>query len=188
MDRSGKTEKRPSTKTHKQFSPVSPETVPSFFLGLGFPLPWPGDSQRESGRFARIDSRKLSRRKKKTYLACGRFARIASNLRFAIFEPGAPRSAIRKKGVRFGNPRTIRENLAIRANLRIDSRKWGHLSLRFPLPRVPAKGVVLCERPCFCLLSAFYKSCLLRTLLRTLSLLKTLTRRLLRTLLRSTSF
>ena len=39
----------------------------------------------------------------------------------------APRSAIRTKGVRFGNPETIRENQAIRTNLRIDSRESGHL-------------------------------------------------------------
>ena len=30
---------------------------------------------------------------------------------------------IRKKGVQFGNPETIRENHAIRTNLRIDSRE-----------------------------------------------------------------
>ena len=44
--------------------------------------------------------------------------------------PPPPRSAIRKKGVQFGNPQaeTIRENQAIRANLRIDSRESGHLS------------------------------------------------------------
>ena len=35
---------------------------------------------------------------------------------------------IRKKGVRFGNAATIRENQAMRANLRIDSRELGHLS------------------------------------------------------------
>ena len=41
-----------------------------------------------------------------------------------------PRSAIRKKGIQFGNPETIRKNQAIRANLRIDSRESGHLSRR----------------------------------------------------------
>ena len=41
-----------------------------------------------------------------------------------------PRSAIRKKGVQFRSPETIRENQAIRANLRIDSRESGHLSTR----------------------------------------------------------
>ena len=40
----------------------------------------------------------------------------------------APRTAIRKKVVQFGNPKTIRENQATRVNLRIDSRESGHLS------------------------------------------------------------
>ena len=70
------------------------------------------------------------------------------------------------------------------------------------LNRVHAKGVVLCERTCFCLLSTFQapsiKCSLLRTLRRTLSLLKPvqapsknpskkhlLLKNLLRTLLRS---
>ena len=35
---------------------------------------------------------------------------------------------IRKKRAPFGDPETIRENQAIRANLRIDSRESGHLS------------------------------------------------------------
>ena len=51
--------------------------------------------------------------------------------------------------------------------------------------RVHAKGVVLCERACFCLLSASITPPLLRTLLRTSVSIETLTRRLLRTLLRS---
>ena len=54
-----------------------------------------------------------------------------------------------------------------------------------------AKGVVLCEKACFCLLSAFsapsIKRSLLRTLLRTSVSIEALTTRLLRTLLRSTS-
>ena len=59
--------------------------------------------------------------------------------------------------------------------------------------RAHAKGVVLCERACFCLLNAFYAPSkppppLLRTLLKTSVSIETLTRRLLRTLLRSTSF
>ena len=37
----------------------------------------------------------------------------------------APRNAIRKRGVQFGNAETIRENQAIRANLRIDSCELG---------------------------------------------------------------
>ena len=36
---------------------------------------------------------------------------------------GAIRGAIRKEGVQFGNAETIRENQAIRANLRIDFRE-----------------------------------------------------------------
>ena len=47
---------------------------------------------------------------------------------------------MRKKGVQFGNAETIRENQAIRANLRIDSRESGHLSSerrgRFPAQRL----------------------------------------------------
>ena len=38
-----------------------------------------------------------------------------------------PRNAIRKKGVQFGNPKTIRTNQAICADLRIDSSEPGHL-------------------------------------------------------------
>ena len=56
----------------------------------------------------------------------GRFARMASKLRFASFSPLEARFA--KKGVQFGNPQAIRENQAVRANLRIDSRESGHLS------------------------------------------------------------
>ena len=48
-------------------------------------------------------------------------------------------------------------------------------------------GVVLCERACVCLLSAFYDTPRLRTLLRTSVPTETLTRHL-GTLLRSTSF
>ena len=55
---------------------------------------------------------------------CERFARIASNLRFRNFYP--PPEA----RVQFGDPETIRENQAIRANLQIDSRESGHLSIR----------------------------------------------------------
>ena len=68
----------------------------------------------------RGDSRGSIRRKTPSYfMTCERFAQIASNLRFASFL--APRSAIRKK--------RVRENQAIRTNLRIDSRESGHLSL-----------------------------------------------------------
>ena len=51
------------------------------------PLRWPGDSQRESGRFTRIDSRESIRRKNPIFITCEQFARIASNLRFAILPP-----------------------------------------------------------------------------------------------------
>ena len=52
----------------------------------------------------------------------------ANRLKPAIcnFQPSG--SAIRKNGVQLGNPETIRENQAIRANLQIDSRESGHLS------------------------------------------------------------
>ena len=52
----------------------------------------------------------------------------ANRLKPAIrrFWPPEARSA--KTGVQFGNAKTIRENQAIRANLRIDSRESGHLS------------------------------------------------------------
>ena len=56
-----------------------------------------------------------------------RFVRIASNLWFAGFSPPKRDS---QKGVQFGNPKTIRENQAIRANLWIDSRESGHLRAR----------------------------------------------------------
>ena len=93
----------------------------------GRQLRWPGDSQRESPRFTRnsIDSRESIRRKTSIFIMCERFSRIASNLRFAIFSP--PGSAIRTKGVQFVNPKTIRENQAIRANLRTDPRGSGRL-------------------------------------------------------------
>ena len=73
----------------------------------------------------RGNSRESIRRKNPIFITGERFARIASNLRFANFK--APRSAIRKKE-EFGNPETIRENQTIRANLQIDSRELGHLS------------------------------------------------------------
>ena len=71
-----------------------------------------------TNRFARIDLQKNP---------CNNFHNVpaicVNRLKTAI----RPRSAIRKKGVQFGNPKTIRENQAIRANLRIDSREPGHL-------------------------------------------------------------
>ena len=63
----------------------------------------------------RGDSRESIRRKKTIFITCERFARIASNMRFTVLSP--PKRAIRRKGVRFGNPETICENRAIRANL-----------------------------------------------------------------------
>ena len=53
------------------------------------------------------------------FISCERFARIASNLRFAIFSHPQLDT---QKGVQFGNPETIRENQVIFANLRMDSR------------------------------------------------------------------
>ena len=46
--------------------------------------------------------RESIRRKTTTFITCERFARIASNPRFAVFSP--PRGVIRKKGVQFGKP------------------------------------------------------------------------------------
>ena len=71
--------------------------------------------------FARIDSQK------NIYFHNVRAIR-ANRLKPAIRNFKPPQSAIRKKkGVQFGRPETIRENQAIRANLRIDSRESGHL-------------------------------------------------------------
>ena len=83
------------------------------FLWLPY-LRWPGDSQREPGRFARINPRKSIPKQKNHKFE--QFARIASNLQFAIL------------ALQFGNPEPIREDQAIRANLRIDSCESGHLS------------------------------------------------------------
>ena len=87
-------------------------------------LRWPGDSQRESGRFAQIDSRESIRSKKKPLLRAIRANRLKPAIR--NFCPSI--RAIRKTGVQLGNPETIRENQAIQANLRIDSHESGHLS------------------------------------------------------------
>ena len=92
-------------------------------------LRWPGDSQHESGRFARIDSQT------KPYFHNVRAIR-ANRLKPAIsnsYPPPPPKRDSEKKGnraIQFGNPETIRENHAIRANLRIASRESGHLSWR----------------------------------------------------------
>ena len=47
----------------------------------------PGDSQRESGRFALIDSRESIRRESPIFITYEQLPRIASNRRFAIFGP-----------------------------------------------------------------------------------------------------
>ena len=85
-------------------------------------LRWPGDSQRESGRLARIDSRESKRPFSKHANDSCESPQTCDSQLLAL------RSAIRNNGVQFGNPETIRENQAIRANLRIDSRESGHLS------------------------------------------------------------
>ena len=73
-----------------------------------------------------------------------------------------------------------------------DETSLARVLLLYSFHRVHAKGFVLCERACFCLLSAFQAPSitppLLRTLLRTSVSIQTLTRHLLRSLLRSTSF
>ena len=86
-------------------------------------LRWPGESQRESRRFARIDSQK------NPYFHNGRPIR-ANRLKPATrnFEPPPPPKRDSRKRASNRNPETIRENQAIRANLRIDSRESGHLS------------------------------------------------------------
>ena len=75
------------------------------------------------GGFFQVDFPPL---KTSIFITCERFARIASKT--GDSQLLAPWSAIRKQGVQFGNPETIRENQAIRANLRIDSRESGHTS------------------------------------------------------------
>ena len=91
-------------------------------------------------RFARIDSQKTP-----IFITCERFARILSNLGFASFSPTKRDS--QKKGVQFGNrsPETIRENQAIRANLRIDSRESANRFARIsPSKRRSNARVTLC--------------------------------------------
>ena len=63
----------------------------------------------------RGDSRESIRRKPRIFIMIERFARIASNLRFAVFSP-SKRDSQNAVRVQFGNPETIRENQAIRAN------------------------------------------------------------------------
>ena len=63
-------------------------------------------------------------RKTPIFITCYRFARIASNLRFAIFSP--PKRNLQERSS-LREPEMIRENQAICANLRIDSCKSGQL-------------------------------------------------------------
>ena len=91
----------------------------------------PGDSQRESGRFARID---LQRKKQLFYARAIRTNRLKPAIRSSFF---APQSAIRKAGVHFGHPETIRRDRVMCANLRIDSRESGHPRRAVPWPSNP---------------------------------------------------
>ena len=85
---------------------------------------WPGDSQRKSGRFVRIDSYK------NLYFHDVRAIR-SNRLKPAIRNFLAPRTTIRKKRVRFGNPETICANQAIRAN-RFASGHLTHHAMSLP--------------------------------------------------------
>ena len=59
----------------------------------------------------------------------------ANHLKPAIRNFQPPEARFAKKGAQFGNPEAIRENQAIRANLRIDSCESGHLNMEdFQLP------------------------------------------------------
>ena len=78
-----------------------------------------------ANRFARLDSQKYP------YFHNVR-AICANHLKPATRNVLVARSATCKKGVRFRKPETIRENQAVRANLRIDSRESGHLSPVLP--------------------------------------------------------
>ena len=80
-------------------------------------LRWPSDSQCGS------------QQKKKNYLNSERASDSGGSPQTRDTQLLAPCSAIRTKGVQFWNPETIRENQAMRANLRIDSRESGHLSI-----------------------------------------------------------
>ena len=73
-------------------------------------------------RFARIDSQKTP------YFHNVRAIR-ANRLKPAISSSWPPKRDSQEQ-VQLGNPETIREKRAIRANLRIDSRKMGHLRLK----------------------------------------------------------
>ena len=74
---------------------------------------WPGDSQRESGRFARIDLQKNDSQKKNKFIAC---EIRANRLKPAIHIFSPPRGAIRKKKVQFG---TLKRFARIKRSARI---------------------------------------------------------------------
>ena len=76
-------------------------------------LTWPGDSQRELGRFARIDSQKTPHFHNLRAIHADRLKPVICNL--------VPQNAIRNKALQFRNPQ------AIRTSLRIDSRGSGKL-------------------------------------------------------------
>ena len=73
-------------------------------------LRWLSDSQRESGRLARIDSPK-----KKTFITFERFARVTSNLQFAFFS-ALKRDSQKKRGFNSG---TLKRFARIRRIARI---------------------------------------------------------------------
>ena len=77
----------------------------------------------------RHDVKPNSRHPKKNILKClSRSKAIRANRpKPAIRNFPPPPSAIRNKGVQFGNPETIRENQAICTNLRIDSHESGKM-------------------------------------------------------------
>ena len=56
----------------------------SFYWRRDFSHRWPGDSQRKSGQFARIDSHESVRKKRVFFIRFESFTRIASNLRFVV--------------------------------------------------------------------------------------------------------
>ena len=72
------------------------------------------------------DSRESIRRKTPIFITCERFARIASNLRVAIFNP-LKRDSQKRGSVR-GPSNDLRES-GIHANLRIDSLESSHLNI-----------------------------------------------------------
>ena len=82
------------------------------------------------GVLARQFATRINSQNKKTSFHNVPAIRGANRLKKVPSQFLAPRSAIRKTGVQFGNLKTIRENQAIRANPRIDLRKSVHLRCR----------------------------------------------------------